>query len=325
LAIIFFLENHNYLKQSEKYSTMQNKRINVGGQAVIEGVMIRGPKKYAIAVRTGKKIITKSGTVQKKKPRWMAYPIIRGFINLAEMLVIGIKALMWSAEKAGAEDEKLEKNEITMTLLISIGLVIAFFIALPYFLTNLLGFYEEQKPIVFNFVDGLIRIGIFLIYVIGISFMKDVKILFQYHGAEHMAIHCYEHSKKLTLKNIRKFRTLHPRCGTSFLLIVFIVSILVFSILPSFIVFYFPSFLELNVWLRRGILFPIRILLLPLIAGISYEILKYSDKYQDKFLFKLISWPGLGLQRITTQKPSNKQIEVAVASLKKLLSIEKAK
>ena len=156
-----------------------------------------------------------------------------------------------------------------------------------------------------------------------ISFIKDVKVLFQYHGAEHKAIHCYEKGKKLDITNVKKFTTLHPRCGTSFLLIVFIVSILVFSLLPSIILFYSKNFSNLNVWFRKLILFPARILLIPLIAGISYEILKVSDQHQKNLLFKLISMPGLLLQKITTKEPSNKQIEVAIASLKKLQEIEK--
>jgi|TARA_Y100000310_G_scaffold22935_2_gene21936 uncharacterized protein YqhQ len=304
---------------------MANKKLNVGGQAVIEGVMIRGPSKYSIAVRKGKKIISKNGTIPKKKHKFLQWPIVRGFINLVEMLIIGIKALMWSAEQAGDEDEKLGKKELTFTLLLSIGLVIVFFIALPYFLTSLIGFVEEQKPILFNLVDGVIRILIFIIYVVAISFMQDVKILFQYHGAEHKAIHCYEKGKKLNIANVKKFTTLHPRCGTAFLMIVMVVSILVFSILPSLILFYFPDFLNLNVWIRRGILFPVRILLIPLIAGISYEILKISDKKQGNLLFRLISMPGLALQKITTQEPNKKQIEVAIYSLKNLLKIEKIK
>ena len=207
---------------------MENKKINIGGQAVIEGVMIRGLNNYVVAVRKNKKIVTKKGPIQKKKYSFLKWPFIRGFVNLVEMLVIGIKSLLWSAEQVSSKEEKLGKNELAFTIFISVGFVILFFIALPYFLTNLIGITEEQKPILFNLVDGMIRILIFLIYIVAISFIKDVKILFQYHGAEHKAIHCYEKGKKLDVPNIKKFTTLHPRCGTSFLLIVFIVSIIVF-------------------------------------------------------------------------------------------------
>lgn len=301
---------------------MQSKKLNIGGQAVIEGVLIRGPGKYVVAVRKNKKIMSKKGLIPKRH-NFLKLPVIRGFANLVDMLVIGIKSLMWSAEQAAPKDEKISKNELALTIFFSIAIVILFFIALPYFLTNLIGFREEQKPVLFNIIDGAIRILIFLVYIVAISFIKDVKILFQYHGAEHKAIHCYEKGKKLNLENVKKFTTLHPRCGTSFLLIVLIVSIFIFSLLPSIALFYYPNFPNLSAWIRKGILFPIRILLIPFIAGISYEILKISDKKQNNLLFKLISLPGLWLQKITTKEPNKKQTEVAIYSLKKLLEIEK--
>src|SRR3989344_1811936 len=302
---------------------MKNKKINVGGQAVIEGVMMRGPEKYVVAARNKKGIAYKKGSIPTKKNKFLKMPFVRGFVNLLDMMVIGIKSLMWSAEQQGEKNEKIGKNEIMWTMIVSFGLVILFFIALPYLLTNLIGFYEEEKPILFNLIDGVFRITIFLVYLLAISKMSDVKTLFKYHGAEHMAIHCYEHSQELKKDNVRKFKTLHPRCGTSFILLVFLVSILVFSILPSLITNFYPGFLGMDHWARKGILIPVRILLLPLIAGISYEILKISDKKQNNLLFKLVSMPGLWLQKITTKEPSNKQIEVAVISLKKLLKIEK--
>ena len=301
---------------------MTNKKINIGGQAVIEGVLIRGHQNYVVAVRKNSKIILKKGKIPAKKNKFLKMPFIRGFVNLVEMMIIGIKSLIWSAEKVVGKEEKIGKNELMFTFLLSMGAVIAFFIALPYFLTNLAGFSEEKLPILFNLIDGAIRIMIFLIYIIAISFMKDVKIVFQYHGAEHKAIHCYEKNKKLNIANVKKFTTLHPRCGTSFLLIVFIVSILIYSLLPSIILFYYPQFSNFNVWLRKSILFPVRILLIPFIAGISYEILKISDRHQKNPLFRLISMPGLALQKITTKEPTNKQIEVAIFSLKGLIAIE---
>ena len=301
------------------------KKINVGGQAVIEGVMIRGPQKYAVAARKKGKIVYKKGSVPSTKNSFMKLPFIRGFFNLADMMVIGIKSIMWSAQQAGESDQKITKKEITFTLLLSIAVVIIFFITLPYFLTHLFGIVEEKKPFFFNIIDGLIRISIFLIYIFAISFFNDVKKLCQYHAAEHMAIHCYEHGNSLNSNNVKKFTTLHPRCGTSFLFIVLIVSIFVFSLLPSIISHYYAGFVNLSVLSRKGILFPIRILLIPFVAGISYEILKISDKKQDNILFKAISMPGLWLQKITTRKPNNRQIEVAVASLKKLLEIENSK
>ena len=302
---------------------MQLKKINVGGQAVIEGVMIRGPEKYVVAARKKQGMVFKIGNIPSRKNKFLKLPFVRGFINLTDMLIIGTKSLMWSAEEAAGSKDKITRRDVTFAFLLSIAAVIVFFIALPYLLTNLAGLTEEKKPMLFNLIDGIIRIAIFLAYITAISFMKDVKKLFEYHGAEHKAIHCYEKGKKLTVENVKDFTTLHPRCGTSFLLIVFLVSIIVFSILPSIILFYYPGFSHLSLWLRKGILFPIRILLIPLIAGISYEILKISDKKQNSFLFKAISMPGLWLQKITTKEPSYRQIEVAIASLKKLLEIEK--
>lgn len=302
---------------------MNFKKLNIGGQAVIEGVMIRGLKHYVVAIRKNEKIIIKKGTIKKKKHRLLKWYFFRGFVNLAEMMIIGTRSIMWSAKQAAPKQEKFGKNELLFTILISVAFTILFFIALPYLLTNLIGLKEETKPILFNFVDGIIRIFIFLTYLILISFLKDVKILFQNHGAEHKAIHCYENDKKLEFKNVKKFTTLHPRCGTSFLLVVFIISIIVFSLLPSIIRFYYHDFPNLNPWLRKGILFPIRILLIPVIAGISYEILKISDRYQKNLLFRLISMPGLWLQKITTKEPTNKQIEVAIISLRMLLELEK--
>ncbi len=229
---------------------------------------------------------------------------------------------MWSAQQAEGEKEKITKNELTITLIISLGTVIIFMILLPYLLTNLIGFSEEKGPVMFNLVDGIIRIAIFLAYIIAISYMKDVRTLFQYHGAEHKAIHCYEHGKRLSTKNVQAFTTLHPRCGTSFLLLVFIVSIIVFSILPSLIVSFHPGFVDFGAIARKSILVPVRILLIPAIAGISYEILKLSDKKKSNIIFRIVSSPGLVLQKITTQEPTDRQVEVAIVSLKKLLDIE---
>ncbi|MBI2657555.1 DUF1385 domain-containing protein [Candidatus Woesearchaeota archaeon] len=304
---------------------MKAKRISVGGQAVIEGVMIRGPSKYVVAVRKGKRILAKKASVTGRRHKLLKLPVIRGFVGLVEMLVIGIRSLMWSAEQAAPKGEKIGKNELSFTILISALFAVVFFIALPYLLTSLMGLSEEQKPVLFNVVDGIIRIAIFLAYIIAISFMKDVKVLFQYHGAEHKAIHCYEKGKMLSAANVKKFTTLHPRCGTSFLLLVFIVSIMVFSLLPSLIMIYYPGFMDLSHWLRKGILIPVRILMIPAIAGISYEILKMSDRKQESLLFRIISMPGLMLQKITTKEPDQKQIEVAIYSLKRLLEIENKK
>ena len=304
-----------------------DKKLSIGGQAVIEGVMIRSQKHYAVAVRKKNKIVTKKARIRERKGKFYKLPIVRGFYNLIDMLVIGIRTLMWSAEQAaekeGKKEEKITKKEFAITILVSFLLAILFFVALPYFLTLIIGFKEESSPFLFNFIDGILRIIIFLAYIFGISFLKDVKRLFQYHGAEHMAVHCYESNKKLSVNNIKKFPTLHPRCGTSFIIIVLLVSILVFSILPPIMLYFFPAFADFNIFLRKVILFFLRISLIPLIAGISYELLKLSDKFKSNFLMGILIKPGLWLQKITTKTPSKAQIEVARQSIKVLLGLEK--
>jgi len=196
---------------------------------------------------------------------------------------------------------------------------------LPYIATNLVGYYEETKPLLFNLIDGIIRISLFFIYILVISLMGDIKILFQYHGAEHMSIHCYEKGKKLQVSNIAKYSTLHPRCGTAFIMIVLVIAILTFSIITPIILTLFPQLLEINIVLRRIILFLIRLSLFPLIAGISYEFLKFSAKFDNNPIMKIFIFPGLLMQRVTTKKPNNKQIEVAMTAVKRILQLEKSK
>lgn len=300
----------------------KSSKLKIGGQAVIEGVMIKSQNYYAVSVRKKGRIISKAEKLKSRKSQIYKKPIIRGFFNLADMLSIGLKSLMWSAEQAGGEDEKITKKETIITIAFSLAAVALFFILLPYFLTNKLGFYEESSPFLFNLIDGIIRIGFFLLYVIGISFMPDVRTLFQYHGAEHMAVHCYEKENGLNAANVRKYPTMHPRCGTSFIFLVLIISILVFSVMPSIIKYFFPPFLELNVYLRKPILFLIRLSLIPLIAGISYEVLKASDKFHESFFFRIIAFPGIMLQKITTKKPTNAQIEVAINSVREIIKKE---
>ncbi len=293
----------------------------IGGQAVIEGVMILAPTKYAISVRKpNRSIRTKVTGLKAPNSKFKKLPFIRGSVNLVRMLAIGMKALVWSSNQvAQKKEDKLSAKEMGTTIFFSILFAIGIFVALPYFLTHWIGFREEAKPFLFNLVDGIIRIAFFVGYIWAISFMKDIHRMFQYHGAEHMAIHCYEHKKKLIVQNVAKFTTLHPRCGTAFLLIVLIISILIFSIIPSLVIFLYPTFMELSGWVRKPLLFVMRILFLPVVAGVSYELLKASDKYKSNILLKAFSMPGLWLQKITTQKPSKDQIEVAIASVKAAL------
>lgn len=301
------------------------KKLNIGGQAVMEGVMIRSPKYNVIAVRSGKKIIIKQEKIKQRKGRFYKLPIIRGFYNLIDMLVLGTRSLMWSADQQLENDEKISKKEMIFSLIFAFLFGIGIFMLLPYIITNFMGFYEETKPLLFNLVDGVIRIGMFLLYICAISMMKDVKVLFQYHGAEHKAVHCYEAGKKLDAKNMKKYSTLHPRCGTAFILIVMVTSILVFSILAPIALYLFPSLAGMDVFPRKIILFLIRLSLLPLIAGISYEFLKISAKYEKNAVMKMFIAPGLFMQRITTKEPNKKQMEVAIEAVNKVLALEKSK
>jgi len=280
--------------------------MHIGGQAVIEGVMMASPNYMAVSVRkNNKKIITKKSKF-KKKPDFLKLFFIRGIFNLINMLVIGMKSLMWSAEQvAEEEDEKIGKTELGFTLLFSIAIAVGLFILLPYFLSAI---FIDTRGVYFNLVDGILRMIVFLGYVIAISLMNDVRRVFEYHGAEHKAVNCYEAGKAVNVKNVDKFGTIHVRCGTNFIMIVLMTSIIVFSLIKS------------EVW-YVNILW--RLLLMPVIAGISYEFIRFSGKYDNKIL-RFFSMPGLWLQKLTTRKPSKDQIEVAIKSLKEIIKLENA-
>lgn len=294
----------------------------IGGQALIEGVMMKGPTDIAIAVRKpNNEIEVKKEKINtaSTKHKFLRLPFIRGVVGLIEAMVIGTKSLMYSAEfyeeeyekskfeeyveKKYDDKEKIQKVEMFFTLLLSLAIVIVVFMMIPTFLTNLFK-KAIDSPILLNLVEGLIRIIIFLIYILAISKMEDVERVFEYHGAEHKTIHCYEAEEELTVENVKKYPILHPRCGTSFLFMVMIVSILVLSF------FGWPN------PLKR---FLIRILMLPVIAGISYEINRLIGKSNSRLAY-MLSYPGLGLQKLaTTREPDGEQIEVAIEALKGVL------
>ena len=297
------------------------KKHPVGGQAVVEGIMIKGPKGISVAVRSSDGKIVDKVDPLPKKTLFSSIMFIRGVYNLIEQLVYGMRALIWSSNQVLGEsedDEELSKGEVALLLLTSFAFAIIFFVALPYFLTYIMGLDETVNPVLFNLVDGVVKITIFFLYLVVISLMKDIRRIFQYHGAEHKAIYCYENDKELTVKNVKAYSTLHPRCGTSFLMYVLFVSVFVFALLPSAAYALFPEFSALNPWAQKGILFPLRILFIPVIAGISYEILKLAAKY-DNPIFSLLSLPGLAVQKITTKEPDDKQIEVAIHAIKKVI------
>ena len=256
--------------------------VPVGGQALIEGVMMRGKKYYTAAVRKPngriKVIWRRIRSVQETMPIFKL-PFFRGVVVLFEMLVIGMKMLNWSANESLEEEDSEEGSgsgwQIALSMVIAVGFALALFKFLPLFFANLISNSVgglADNYVWFNVIDGIVKVGIFLLYVYLISFLKDVKILFQYHGSEHAAIHCYEHGKKLTVANVKKFTTLHARCGTSFIVWVILISIIVYTFIPQS-----ASFLEKLSW---------RILLLPVISGISYEVLRLSAKFEKNPLFK---------------------------------------
>jgi len=298
--------------------------ILVGGQAVIEGVMMRSPKGYSVAVRRpdGTIRILKDALLSLgEKFKFFKLPLVRGVGVLGQALVLGIRALRFSAEEAlRAEDLKkqVEAKDATKdpgqvsswliagNLVLALGINVLLFVALPLFITRVLqteiGF---QSSILFNGIDGIFRVLVFVGFLYMVSWMKDMNRVFEYHGAEHKTVYNFEAREDLKVANAKKFSTLHPRCGTSFLLVVMIVSILVFSIV------HFDSFAGK---------FLSRIALLPLIAGISYEIIRYSAKH-PKSLLRLVTYPGLLLQKITTKEPDETQLEIAIRALEEALTV----
>lgn len=279
------------------------KDFQYGGQAVIEGVMIRGPESRAVAVRRPDATIVvdekpvRSATGRYKMLKW---PLVRGFYALFESMVVGIEALTYSAGQAlEGEEEELTARDIVITIGVAVLLAIVLFVVLPVGASHLLSRWV-QGSMAQNALEGVLRIVVFLLYLVAISFLPDIRRVFQYHGAEHKVINAYEAGEELTVAAVQRHSTFHPRCGTSFILIVLVVSILVFSLLG-----------EQVLWWR----ILSRILLLPVVAGLSYEILKLSAKYEKSPLFQLVIAPGKWLQGMTTRQPEDGQVEVAITAL----------
>lgn len=278
-----------------------------GGQAVIEGVMMRGPRDVAVAVRgpSGDIIVDRQviHPVQDKYPI-LKKPILRGVVALFDSMVLGIRMLTRSANLAmDEEEEELSLMELVLTIGMAVGLAVLLFIVIPtvaaHFMSHYLGAFGQ------NIFEGIVRIAVFLGYVAGISVLKDIQRVFQYHGAEHKVIHAYEADVDLEdIETIQSFSTLHPRCGTAFLLIVMVLTIFFFSFLGA------PPLLERILS---------RVILLPLIAGVSYEVLKFTAKHDDNGIIKALIAPGLWLQKLTTRQPDDGQVEVAVNALRAVL------
>jgi uncharacterized protein YqhQ len=321
--LIFKYLKH-FVLNATSWALSSSDDILVGGQAVIEGVMMRSPKGYSVAVRRqdGSVRVIKD-LLQTVGQKWRIFklPFLRGIGVLGQALVLGIRALRFSAEEALADaeaaegktkrpesdnPEKVSRWFIAANLVFALGVNILLFVALPLVITRFLqsqvGF---ESTVLFNGIDGLFRVLVFVGFLTSVSLMQDMRRVFQYHGAEHKIVYTFEARENLRVENARKYSTLHPRCGTSFLLVVMVVSIIVFSM------FHFDTF--------TGKLLS-RIALLPLIAGISYEIIRYAAKHPRSIL-RVVTLPGLLLQKITTKEPDEPQLEVAIRALEEALTV----
>ena len=278
-----------------------------GGQAIIEGVMMRHGNKIAAAVRRPDKEIVfqeREYVPLTKRHKILGWMFVRGTITLFEMMMIGIQCLMFSADIALSEEEKKPKSwEMYLSFFISFAIAIFFFVVVPAFFFTKIKFYIDNLFLL-NILEGCVRLGMFLCFLTATLLMADMRRVYMYHGAEHKTVFAWEHGLELTVENVKEFSTRHPRCGTSFILFVMIVSILVFSLLGR------PDFLHRVMY---------KILLLPVVAGISYEAIRFTGKYSHSKIVQLMSWPGLTLQKITTREPSDDQIEVAIAAMKKVI------
>ena len=276
----------------------------IGGQAVIEGVMMQNGDRVAVAVRRldTKAIVVRSLPVNRRFPRLGRTPFLRGTFRLYDTMALGMRALNVSTQVAYPEEEQLSKGGTFFAFLLAMIVGIGAFIVLPLFIANSVSWLRLGNSIVFNLVEGLIRLVFFFVYIVVIRWLvKDIRRVFQYHGAEHKVVHTYESDEDLTTENARKHTTLHPRCGTAFLMTVFVVAILVFSLAGN------PA-----LWLK----ILSRILLLPVVAGISFEAQRFTGLHFDRRWVRILGQPGLWLQRLTTAEPSDDMIEVAIAALK---------
>lgn len=302
------------------------KKYSVGGQAVIEGVMMRGCKGIATAVRKSNNEIEvelEESVPLSKKNKLFSFPIIRGFVTLIDSLMVGIKTLNYSASFFTEDEEDEEPSKLDLfvekifkdkaediimgiSLVISLVFSVLLFFILPTFVASILKKASVNNKILLNIFEGVLRVSIFLIYIYAIGKMKDIKRVFEYHGAEHKTIFCYEKEKELIPENAKTQGRLHPRCGTNFLFLVMIVSIILFSLTP---------------WNSIGERILYRIILLPVVSGITYEIIKWMGKSNGN-LSKILAYPGLMLQKLTTREPDLNQLEVAIISLKVAEGIE---
>ena len=314
----------------EKFKTM------IGGQALIEGIMMRGPEKDAIVVRSSKGLKTEIHPRKKNPPKSMkSWPFIRGIFNFFDSQLVGIKALMRSADLAPEElqeepskldlwlekalgNELFQKAVVGIAMVLGVGMSVGLFFLLPMVIS---GFMDGiiQNNLLLNLAEGVIRMVIFLAYMVLISRMKEMKRVFAYHGAEHKTIRCYEACLPLTVENVRKQTRLHPRCGTSFLLVVMVISILVFSVASSALLALVPGLAAIRgSALYRVTMILFKLLLLPVVVGITYEINRWAGKH-DNWFTRIITAPGMWMQNFTTNEPDDSMIEVGIAAVTAVL------
>jgi uncharacterized protein YqhQ len=290
-------------------SSPEKRDAPVGGQAVLEGVMMRGVSTWAVATRKDGEIAVETHPVVSwtRRSRALRWPVIRGVVALGQSLSIGFKALEVSANaQAEPDEEPISKGTWALTIVAALALAVGLFFVVPVLLTSVIKGWLDSS-LLFWLVEGLLRTVIFLGYIVLLSRQKDLRRLFQYHGAEHKVISTYESGLPLTPANAQAFSRLHPRCGTSFLLVVMIVAIFVFA----------P--IGLPAWY---VLLATRIVGVPLVAGLSFELIKFAGRNRGKGWVQLIIWPGMQLQKLTTREPDDEQVEVAIAALEAVLAIE---
>ncbi|MGE5495132.1 MAG: DUF1385 domain-containing protein [Burkholderiales bacterium] len=296
------------------------KRSKIGGQGVLEGVMMKAPSVCGLAVRKASgEIVYKKDNVKSatQKNKFYSLPVIRGVVSFFDIMVFGVKTMTQAAKMYDdtEPDYKPSKFEqfvakksgkdimdvaMVFAVVLAIALAVGIFFILPTVLANIVKPYIASG-IVMNLIEGGIRMLIFILYIVAITFIKDIKRVFRYHGAEHKTINCYEHEEELTVENVQKYKTLHPRCGTSYLLLVMVISILLFSLLG-----WSPA------WYAR---IGLRLLMLPVVAGLAYEFLKFAAM-SDALFFRIIRWPGMMLQKLTTSEPDDSMVEVAIVAFK---------
>ena len=312
----------------------------IGGQALIEGIMMRGPEQDAVVVRTGEELkvqVTPRKIRPKESP--LSWPFIRGAVNFFDSQVVGVKALMLSADLSteGVEEEEPSKFEkwleskignerfqqfvIGTAVVMGLGMSVGLFFLLPMVVGSFFDGFVEST-LVLNLIEGLVRICIFVAYILLVSRMEEMKRVFAYHGAEHKTIRCYEAGLPLTVENVRRMTRLHPRCGTSFLLVVMILSILVFSVASTGLLELVPAMEAMRgTLLYRVLMIAFKLLLLPLVVAISYEINRWVGRH-DNWFTRLLTAPGMWFQKFTTNEPDDSMIEVGIAALEAVLPRE---